>query len=157
MWLFPIIITLTQWSAKPFLFFFWIICGRLWGSLTAENHLQSILEIICSTAQRLSKCYDGYFRYTFKRTNGKQVGVSSAKLVLLALTTPHQFLESVAPKIVARKAFQKGLSFSFNKRTATVRPIISTEIQGRHLPNVLCTVQHNWYNHSTTEEPQLMI
>lgn len=153
MWLFPIIITLTQWSAKPFLFFFWIICGRL----SAENHSQSILEITCSTVQRLSKCYDGHFQYTFKGTNGKQVGVSSATLVLLALTTPHQFLESVVPKIVARQACQKGLSFSFNKRTATMGPIISIEIQGRHLPNVLSRVQHNWYNHSTTEEPQLMI
>ena len=34
-------------ESKPFLFFFRIICGRLWGSLAVEDHLRSILGIIC--------------------------------------------------------------------------------------------------------------
>ena len=28
-------------ESKPFLFFFRIICGRLWGSLAIEDHLRS--------------------------------------------------------------------------------------------------------------------
>ena len=52
MWLFVIImIKLTQWSANlspsHSYFSFQIICGRLWGSLAVEDHLRSILGIIC--------------------------------------------------------------------------------------------------------------
>ena len=32
-------------------FSFGIICGRLWGSLAVEDHLRSILGIICGTVQ----------------------------------------------------------------------------------------------------------
>ena len=51
-WLFVIIIIkMTQWSANlsqsHSYFSFWIICGQLWGSLAFENHLRSILGIIC--------------------------------------------------------------------------------------------------------------
>ena len=38
--------------------------------------------------ERLCKCYDGDFWYVLKGTKGKRVGVTSAKLALLAFTTP---------------------------------------------------------------------
>ena len=64
------------------------------GKSTSQTSLS--MECLC-------KCYDGDFWYVLKGTKGKRVGVTSAKLALLAFTTPQQFLESVWPKIVASK------------------------------------------------------
>ena len=50
-WLFVMIVKLARWSANlsqsDSYFSFGIICGRLWGSLTVEDYLRSILGIIC--------------------------------------------------------------------------------------------------------------
>ena len=43
------------------------------------------------------------FWFVLKGNKGKRVGVPSAKLAMLALITPHQFLENVWPKIVGAK------------------------------------------------------
>ena len=68
--------------------------------------------------ERLCKCYDGDFWYVLKGTKGKRVGVSSAKLALLAFTTPQQFLESVWPKIVSSKnGLSERILLFFQKRS----------------------------------------
>ena len=68
--------------------------------------------------ERLCKCYDGDFWYVLKGTKGKRVGVTSAKLALLAFTTPQQFLESVWPKIVASKnGLAERLLFFYQRRS----------------------------------------
>ena len=73
--------------------------------------------------ERLCKCYDGDFWYVLKGTKGKRVGVTSAKLALLAFTTPQQFLESVWPKIVASKnGLAERLLFFLSKEIGTSRP-----------------------------------
>ncbi|KAJ7373275.1 retinoic acid binding [Desmophyllum pertusum] len=53
--------------------------------------------------ERLCKCYDVDLWYVLKGNQGKRVGVSTAKLAMLAFTTPHQFLETVWPKIIGSK------------------------------------------------------
>ena len=65
---------------------------------TSQTHL---------SMERLCKCYDGDFWFVLKGNKGKRVGVPSAKLAMLAFTTPHQFLENVWPKIMGA---QNGLS-----------------------------------------------
>lgn len=68
--------------------------------------------------ERLCKCYDGDFWYVLKGTKGKRVGVTSAKLALLAFTTPQQFLESVWPKIVASKnCLAERMLFFYQRRS----------------------------------------
>ena len=68
--------------------------------------------------ERLCKCYDGDFWYVLKGTKGKRVGVTSAKLALLAFTTPQQFLESVWPKIVSSKnGLAERILFFYQKRS----------------------------------------
>ena len=68
--------------------------------------------------ERLCKCYDGDFWNVLKGTKGKRVGVTSAKLALLAFTTPQQFLESVWPKIVASKnGLAERLLFFYQRRS----------------------------------------
>ena len=53
-----------------------------------------------------------------KREKGKQVGVTSTKLTLLAFSTPQQFLESVWPKIVASKnGLAERLLFFYQRRS----------------------------------------
>ena len=68
--------------------------------------------------ERLCKCYDGDFWYVLKGTKGKRVGVTSAKLALLAFTTPQQFLESVWPKILASKnGLTERMLFFYQRRS----------------------------------------
>ena len=68
--------------------------------------------------ERLCKCYDGDFWYVLKGTKGKRVGVTSAKLALLAFTTPQQFLESIWPKIVASKnGLAERMLFFYQRRS----------------------------------------
>lgn len=68
--------------------------------------------------ERLCKCYDGDFWYVMKGTKGKRVGVTSAKLALLAFTTPQQFLESVWPKIVSSKnGLAERILFFYQRRS----------------------------------------
>jgi len=69
--------------------------------------------------ERLCKCFDGDFWYVLKGTKGKRVGVSSAKLALLAFTTPQQFLECVWPKIVASKNGLSERMLLFYQRRST--------------------------------------
>ena len=67
--------------------------------------------------ERLCKCYDGDFWYVLKGTKGKRVGVTLAKLALLAFTTPQQFLESVWPKIVnSKNGLAEKILFFYQKR-----------------------------------------
>ena len=71
--------------------------------------------------ERLCKCYDGDFWYVLKGTKGKRVGVTSAKLVLLAFTTPQQFLESVWPKIVnSKNGLAERILFFYQKRAEDI-------------------------------------
>ena len=68
--------------------------------------------------ERLCKCYDGDFWYVLKGTKGKRVGVTSAKLALLAFTTPQQFLESVWPKIVnSKNGLAERILFFYQRRS----------------------------------------
>lgn len=68
--------------------------------------------------ERLCKCCGGDFWYVLKGTNGKQVGVTSAKLALLAFTTPQQFLESIWPKIVAsNNGLAERMLFCYQRRS----------------------------------------
>lgn len=53
--------------------------------------------------ERLCKLYDGDYWYVLKGQNAKRMGVQSAKMALLAFTTPHGFVESIWPKIVGCK------------------------------------------------------
>lgn len=72
---------------------------------TLLNKLTSNGKTISQTSfsmDRHCKCFDGEFWYVLKGDKGgKQVGVSSAQLALLAFTTPQMFLETMWPKIVA--------------------------------------------------------
>lgn len=53
-----------------------------------------------------------------KGQKGKRVGVTSAKLALLASTTPQQFLESVWPKIVSSKnGLAERILFFYQRRS----------------------------------------
>ena len=52
------------------------------------------------TMERLCKCYDGDCWYVLKGNKGKRTGVPSARVSLLAFTTPKQFLETVWPKML---------------------------------------------------------
>lgn len=69
--------------------------------------------------ERLCKCFDGDFWYVLKGTKGKRVGVSSAKLALLAFTTPQQFPEFVWPKIVSSKNGLSERMLLFYQRRST--------------------------------------
>ena len=53
------------------------------------------------TMERLCKCYDGHCWYVLKGNKGKRTGVPSARVSLLAFTTPKQFLETVWPKMLS--------------------------------------------------------
>ena len=53
------------------------------------------------TMERLCKCYDGDCWYVLKGNKGKRTGVPSARVSLLAFTTPKQFLETVWPKMLS--------------------------------------------------------
>jgi hypothetical protein len=52
------------------------------------------------TMERLCKCFDGDCWDVLKGNKGMRAGVSSARLSLLAFTTPKQSLGSVWPKIL---------------------------------------------------------
>lgn len=51
--------------------------------------------------ERLCKCDDGDCWYVLKGNKGKRTGVPSARVSLLAFTTPKQFLKTVWPKILS--------------------------------------------------------
>lgn len=53
------------------------------------------------TMERLCKCFDGDCWYVLKGNKGKRTGVKSARISLLAFTTPREFLGKVWPKILA--------------------------------------------------------
>ena len=53
--------------------------------------------------ERLCKCYDGDCWYVLRGNNGKRTGVPSARVWLLAFTTPKQFPETVWPKMLSAK------------------------------------------------------
>ena len=55
-------------ESKPFLFFFRIICGRLWGSLAIEDHLRSILGIICGTVQNSVATTSLEFKHLYRKS-----------------------------------------------------------------------------------------
>lgn len=53
------------------------------------------------TIERLCKCFDGDCWYVLKGNKGKRTGVKSARISLLAFTTPREFLGKTWPKILA--------------------------------------------------------
>ena len=91
-------------TIKPLLFTVPVLCVdeaySLLHTLTTQGKSNSQTSL---SMERLCKCYDGDFWYVLKGTKGKRMGASSAKLALLAFTTPQQFLESVWPRIVGSK------------------------------------------------------
>ena len=92
MWRFVIIIIiikLTQWSANlspsHSNFSFGIICGRLWGSLAVEDHLRSILGIICGLGVI---CGWGSFAvlYSYQPRPSAQLVTLTSTLIILDIT-----------------------------------------------------------------------
>lgn len=72
----------------------------------AQSFLSKVLSISKApqanlTMERLCKCFDGDCWYVLKGNKGKRTGVKSARMSLLAFTTPRQFLEKVWPKILS--------------------------------------------------------
>ena len=66
--------------------------------------------------ERLCKCFDGDCWYVLKGNKGKCAGVLSARLSLLAFTTPKQFLGSVWPKIIcAENGLAERVLFFYQK------------------------------------------
>ena len=53
------------------------------------------------TMERLCKLYDGDYWYTVKGSQGKRVGVQSARMSMATFTTPQRFLSEIWPKVVA--------------------------------------------------------
>ena len=50
--------------------------------------------------EHLCKLYDDDYCYSVKGSKGKQVGVQSARMSMLTLTTPRRFLTEIWPKVV---------------------------------------------------------
>lgn len=72
----------------------------------AQSFLSKILSVSKApqanlTMERLCKCFDGDCWYVLKGNKGKRTGVKSARLSLLAFTTPRAFFGKVWPKILA--------------------------------------------------------
>ena len=64
-------------------FSFGIICGRLWGSLAVEDHLRSILGIICGTVQypeTLSEDWDDRETIIFIPVIESKLGLDGAEV-----------------------------------------------------------------------------
>lgn len=95
-----------------------ICVDEAYSLLQRLTHQGKSISQMSLSMERLCKCYDGDFWYVLKGTKGKRVGVTSAKLALLAFTTPQQFLESVWPKIVASKnGLAERLLFFYQRRS----------------------------------------
>ena len=84
-------------ESKPFLFFFRIICGRLWGSLAIEDHLRSILGIICGTVQNSVATTSLEFKHLYRKSRCEMlIGEMTLVRTSLPLTRLFQCLFTFA-------------------------------------------------------------
>ena len=109
------------------------------------------------TMERLCKCFDGDCWYVLKGNKGKRSGIPSARLSLIALTTPRQFLEKVWPKIIdAENGLAERILFFFQKsspRDLEETAVLCEQLQNFHLKSFSSIFEQIFVEHNTDAEP----